>query len=226
MGTPVLASAAERRARNRREMVEAILAAARTQMRESGVAALNLHEVARRIGTTTAALYKYFTGKAALYDALFRLGTRLYREELEALDLGAGSAESALQGAIEHQLDFALRNPELYQLILQRPVPGFVPSEEGLKEAAQLEDVGREILDRLIGRGVIAPEGPPERAFNLLLAVMGGLTDAHLANEPHLPVGQGRFGSLVPDVVRMFAAAWVPARRKKQARRPEREADE
>ena len=214
-------STAERRARNRREMMEGILTAARAQMRDEGVAALNMNEVARRVGVTTPALYRYFANKMAVYDALFRLGTRLYREELEALDLGAGPAESALQGAIEHQIDFALRNPELYQLILQRPVPGFVPSAEGLKEAAQLEDVGRKILDSLIARRLIAPEGPPERAFNLLLAVMGGLADAHLANEPHLPIGQGRFGSLVPDVVRMFTAAWVPARSTKATRRPQ-----
>jgi AcrR family transcriptional regulator len=208
-------------------MVEAILAAARAQMREDGVAALNLHEVARRVGMTTPGLYKYFASKASLYDALFRLGTRLYRGQLEALNLtAAASAESALRGAIEHQLGFAVRYPELYQLTLQRPVPGFVPSEEGLKEAAHLEEVGREILDSLIRRGLIAPPGPPERAFNLLLTVMSGLADAHLANEPHLPAGQGRFGSLVPDAVRMFAAAWVPAKSKKAARRPKREAGE
>ena len=207
----VVPSVAERRARNRREMVDGILMAARAQIREEGAAALNLNEVARRVGVTTPALYKYFPGKMALYDALFRLGTRIFREELEALNLGeAPSAQAGMRATFEQQLSFALRYPELHELVLQRPVPRFVPSEEGLREAAQLEDIGRRILDQWIERGLIAPKGPPERAFNLLLAVTGGLTSAHMANEPHLPVGQGRFGSLVPDAVSLFEEAWAP----------------
>lgn len=226
MSVTVLSSPSDRRARNRREMHDAILAAARAQMREAGVAALNLNEVARRVNLTTPALYKYFSSKRAIYDALFQLGNRLYRAELEKLDLAsADSAESALRGALEHQLRFAVDKPELYQLIIQRPVPGFVPSEEGLKEAAQTEEVGGRIFAKLIAGGIIAPKGPPERAFYLLLAMMGGLADAHLANDPHLPVGEGRFGSLVPEAVHMFAGAWAPTARTRTVRRPKRGTD-
>lgn len=89
------------------------------------MAALNLHEVARRVGVTTPALHKYFPSKMAVYDALFRLGTHLYIEELKALNLGeADSGRAAMRGAIEHQLTFAVRHRELYQLVLQRPRPG------------------------------------------------------------------------------------------------------
>ncbi len=219
-------SVADRRKRNRQEMVDGILAAARVQMRDEGVAALNLNEVARRVGVTTPALYKYFPSKMALYDALFRLGTRVFREDLEALNLGeATSPREALRATLEHQLSFALRYPELHELVLQRPVPGFVPSEEGLREAAQLEDVGRRIMGRWIARGLIAPKGPPERAFNLFLAVAGGLTSAHMANEPHLPVGQGRFGSLVPDAVSLFEKAWAPGEQRVDRRPRERDRD-
>jgi len=208
-------SVAERRQRNRQEMVDGILATARAQMRADGVAALNLNEVARQIGVTTPALYKYFPSKMALYDALFRLGTRLYVEELKALNLGdAASGGIAIRAALEHQLSFALRNPELYQLVLQRPVPGFVPSDEGLAEAAQAEEVAGAIISRWIERGLIAPKGAPERAFALLAAVAEGLASAHIANEPNLPVGEGRFGSLVPDAVGLFELAWAPVKRK------------
>ena len=40
---------AERRQRNRQEMIQAILDVSREVMREEGVAALNLNEVARRL---------------------------------------------------------------------------------------------------------------------------------------------------------------------------------
>jgi AcrR family transcriptional regulator len=75
----------ERRQRNREEMIAAILDAARTVMREEGVAALNLHEVARRVGLRTPSLYEYFPGKMALYDALYRFGIRLYAAGREHL---------------------------------------------------------------------------------------------------------------------------------------------
>jgi hypothetical protein len=39
-------------------------------------------------------------------------------------------------------------------------------------------------------------------------AIMHGLTAQHLANEPDLPIGQGRFGSLIPVVVSILEKAW------------------
>ena len=47
---------AERRQRNRQEMIQAILDVSREVMREEGVAALNLNEVARRLKMKTPSL--------------------------------------------------------------------------------------------------------------------------------------------------------------------------
>jgi len=63
----------------------AILDAARAVMREEGVAALNLHEVARRVGLRPPSLYEYFPGKMALYDAVYRFGIRQYAAGRERL---------------------------------------------------------------------------------------------------------------------------------------------
>jgi hypothetical protein len=46
-----------------------------------------------------------------------------------------------------------------------------------------------------------------EQVINLVIAVSHGLTAMHLANEPHLPVGQGRFGSLIPAARSMLEAS-------------------
>ncbi len=81
-GAP-LPSIKERRLRFRQETVDAILVTARAVMQEQGVAALNLNEVARRLGVSGQALAKYFPNKAALYDALFLMGHRLFREAEE-----------------------------------------------------------------------------------------------------------------------------------------------
>ena len=76
--TPVLSPQA-RRERNREEMRRAILDAARAVMREQGVAALSLREVARRVKLQAPSLYAYFPSKMALYDALFLEGMRTFR---------------------------------------------------------------------------------------------------------------------------------------------------
>src|SRR6266567_1421463 len=94
----------ERRQRNREEMVAAILEAARAVMREEGVAALNLHEVARRVGLRTPSLYEYFPGKMALYDALYRFGIRRYaagREQVRDLFIAKMHGLTALHMANE-----------------------------------------------------------------------------------------------------------------------------
>jgi len=116
--------------------------------------------------------------------------------------------------AFEHQLGFGARNPELYQLVLQRPVPGFVPSAEGLVEAAEAEQVAIRLVARWIERGLIAPQGPPERAFAMLASVAAGLTSNRIANEPNLPAGEGLFASLVQEAASIFEKAWAPAKKK------------
>jgi hypothetical protein len=69
----------------------------------------------------------------------------------------------------------------------------------------------RVAMQEVIDAGVIDPGMPVDRALDLFLAVSSGITEQHLANEPHLPVGQGRFGSLIPDALRLFQAAWSPS---------------
>src|SRR5919206_702435 len=91
----------ERRQRDRDEMTAAILDVAREIMREHGVAALNLNEVARRVGVKTPSLYEYFPGKAALYDELFRLGLRLYAEHSDRAMAGARDGRERLCPRIE-----------------------------------------------------------------------------------------------------------------------------
>lgn len=198
----------ERRQRNHDEMSTHILDAARAVMREQGVAALNLQEVARRVGMRAPSLYNYFPSKAAVYEALFALGMRMYREQLGLLFVQYGATWEGIQQVIEGYMVFALENPELYQLLFERPVPGFVPSPEGLVEASKLLEMGRRFAAEAIACGTLAPSVPAEAALNLLIALMHGLTAQHLANEPHLPLGAGRFGSLIPMTVALLRQAW------------------
>src|SRR5918998_2682753 len=133
--SPSLLSPAERRRRNREEVRSAILDAARAVMREQGVAALSLREVARRVQMQAPSLYGYFPSKMALYDALFLMAVRLRTEYRERADEGLDDFWDRLHARFESYMRFAQENPELYQLAFERPVPGFVPSAASLEEA-------------------------------------------------------------------------------------------
>ena len=52
------------------DMVAAIKSAARAQIRDHGAAALSLGGIARTLGVTTPALYRYFDGRDALVTSL------------------------------------------------------------------------------------------------------------------------------------------------------------
>src|SRR5690606_8508716 len=114
-------TAAERRRRRRGEMVGAILEVARAVMREEGGGALNRSEVARRLGMRTPSLYEYFPGKAAIYDALFVYGMRLYRQRLEQTLAEHGATWDGVRAALEEFMAFAHEYPELYYLCFERP---------------------------------------------------------------------------------------------------------
>lgn len=199
------------RERNREEMKAAILDAARSVMREEGVAALNLQEVARRVGVRAPSLYEYFAGKGGIYDALFRLGVRLFAERTERLVQSSPSLWEYARASLENYMTFAQDHPELYQLCFERPVPGFVPSEESLNESRQLL-VGRadQMIEQGLEQGSLFSGLSPGEVRDLFLAMMHGLTALHMANEPELSIGTGRFGSLIPAVMNLFQASWDP----------------
>lgn len=180
-------------------------------MREDGVAALNLQEVARRVGVRAPSLYEYFAGKADIYDALFRLGVRLFAERLERLVPTSPSLWDYARASLENYMTFAQDYPELYQLCFERPVPGFVPSEESMNESRQLL-LGRadQMIEQGLEQGSLLAGLLPGEVRDLFLAMTHGLTALHMANEPELPVGAGRFGSLIPAAMVLFQASWDP----------------
>lgn len=200
-----------RRERNRAEMRAAILDTARAVMRQDGVAALNLNKVAAEIGIKTPSLYEYFDGKMAIYDALFRQGIELFSARMNRVWQTATTWHDSLRAAIETYMQFALDYPELFQLCFERPVPGFAPSEETMQVSWTMLRASDQHIARLIQATAIPSRLSPRQVSDLGIAMMHGLTAQHMANEPHLPVGKGRYGSLIPAAVALFQTAWTQA---------------
>jgi AcrR family transcriptional regulator len=188
----------------------AIIEAARAVMREQGVAALNLREVARRVQMQAPSLYAYFPSKAALYDALFFLGVQRYRAYRDASDDVQADFWIRLSALLETYMRFAQEHPELYQLVFERPVPGFEPSEESLRASFGMLPRLEGILADAIAAGQVVLDVPIPEARDLIIAVAHGLTAQHMANDPGEPAGSGRFGGRLPAAVGLFRAAWDP----------------
>jgi AcrR family transcriptional regulator len=198
---------AERRRRNRAEVTDAILDAARDVMRERGVAGLSLHEVARRVGLRTPSLYEYFPSKAALYDTLFRRGLARFRATLQRLAYDRPFWEG-LEGAFEAYASFVAESPELYQLIFERPVPGFVPSEESLAASLELLSDLQAHVANAIARGEIDPPQPVTEAADLVIALLHGLTSLQMADDPDVRAGTGRYSRLAPAARALLRDSW------------------
>lgn len=205
---PPILSPEERRERNREEMRRAILDAARAVMREQGVAALSLREVARRVKMQAPSLYAYFPNKMALYDALFAEGFRTFHSYMDSAAYRRGHFREAVHAMFESYMRFAQEHPDLYQLCFERPVPGFVPSAASMEATlTRVAGFESELVD-MIAAGEIRPGVAARQARDLIIAMMHGLTSQHMANEPEMPVGEGRYGGLILAAVALFDTAW------------------
>jgi AcrR family transcriptional regulator len=181
---------------NRREAaIATILEAAWELARRDGVAGLSLSEVARTVGMKPPSLYSYFDSKAALYDAMFAQGFREYVSRRGKAVVPGGTLREGLRAGTRAFVEFAIEDPARHQLLFQRTVPGFVPSEESMA-------VSYEAYDLL--RTQLAAYGITDQAdLDLVTAVNTGLADQQISNDP----GGDRWLRLADRAADMLAAA-------------------
>jgi AcrR family transcriptional regulator len=167
----VATSVANRRSQRR----DQILAAAWDIATESGLNAVSLHEVARRVGIRQPSLYGYVSSKLDLYDAMFG---QAYEELLAQLDRSPprGTAREQLVRLSRAILDFAVENPPRQQLMFQRTIPGFEPSPASYALSIRL-------VDRCVGLLSALGAGSPAQV-DVYTAIVGGLGAQQVANDP------------------------------------------
>ena len=191
--------ATDRRRSRHEETAQAIVEAAWQLAEQNGLAGISVGDLARRMQMRAQSLYTYFPSKHAIYDRMYREG---FEELLASMgDLGGRDRRSrhenaveALAEAAEAFVDFAAERPTRYQLMFQRTVPGFEPSEESYAVALRALEVMRVWLSRAGIRG--------EREVDLWRALLLGLAGEQLANDP----GGRRWRSLARRAARYFVA--------------------
>lgn len=151
---------------------------------------------------TAQSLYSYFASKHEIHDAMFRQG---YGELLDLIgrlerEIGAATSPShALRHVAHAYMTFCTDDPVRYQLLFQRTIPEFVPSDESYRLAVH-------VVDRLAAQfrrlGIDDPD-----AIDVWTALMTGLTDQQISNDP----GGTRWIRLVDRTVDMFVREMTPA---------------
>ena len=180
----------DRRARRSADTRAEIVAAAWDIARERGLAGIALRDVAARVGMRAPSLYSYFSSKNDLYDAMFADGYTQAEQELSAVASDLPPVER-LRAAAHAFVAFCQADPARYQLLFQRTVPGFTPSPASYAIALRFLDEGR--------RALRAAGLTEQRHLDLWTAVLTGLTDQQISNDP----GGNRWAGLVDEAVDM-----------------------
>jgi AcrR family transcriptional regulator len=181
-----------REARRRNARAE-LVATAWEIVREEGLGALSLRDLARRAGITTPTVYAYFESKNAIFDAMFEEAAQSFADsKLQSREVD--DPQSNLVADAKRFVDFCASDVARYQLLFQHVLPGFVPSPQAYAPAVRALEMARETLTR---NGVRDPAH-----WDIWTALTTGLVDQQIANDP----GGDRWSRLVEEVVTMFLA--------------------
>lgn len=178
----------------RRSARAAIVEAAWGLAREAGLAGVSMRDLATRAGITTPTLYAYFESKNDIYDAMFEVAAAECAERMAAAFTDPEDPVEALAAGTQRFVEFCTEDVARYQLLFQRTIPGFEPSERSYSHAvAALDGLKR----HLAAIGITDPG-----RVDLWTALTTGLVDQQVANDP----GGDRWVRLVDEAVAMFLA--------------------
>ncbi|MGW5432453.1 TetR/AcrR family transcriptional regulator [Streptomyces sp. NPDC004059] len=152
----------------------ALLKSAERTLREKGVGALSLRELARDVGVSHAAPGRHFKDKQALIDALALDGYERLNQALRAATERPGlTFEGRMAALARAYLGFAVENPELLELMFARK---HAPDSSAQLAAAVDESLGS--FARMIAAAQEQGEivaGDPERITMIAAASLHGL---------------------------------------------------
>lgn len=189
----------DRRAARRQETQAEIIAAAWDLVRANGLAGLAMRDLGDRVGMKAQSIYSYFGSKADIYDAMFHEGYLAFEAATsDALESGGEDPLAQARAAAHAFFDFCTSDPVRYQLLFQRTIPGFDPSEESFAVAVRVYEM---MTAAFAGFGVT-----DSAALDVWTAVLTGLTDQQISNDP----GGDRWERLIDRTVDMTLREIAP----------------
>jgi AcrR family transcriptional regulator len=123
----IISLSQERRQRQRREVIDEIKAIARQQLAVDGPASLSLSRIARAMGWTTPALYRYFPNRDALITSLILDAFQALSKDTEEalIDVPEDDIETRYMAFVRAYRQWALSHPQDYVLMHGSAYPGY-----------------------------------------------------------------------------------------------------
>jgi AcrR family transcriptional regulator len=161
------------RSRMRTQVRTEVKAAGLRMLASGGPQAISVNAIARELGVSGPALYRYFTNRDEL---LAELVEDSYHDFYATLAVAFDDQSERptpgrrLRMVAEAYRNWALAEPHRYRLLFQAPVPGFNAQEDRFVHAAQ--PAMNLLIDALLGCGSESPSGaqpdpPPPLASQL-----------------------------------------------------------
>jgi AcrR family transcriptional regulator len=164
----------ERRARERENLRQEILDAAREMFVREGYGSVSIRKIAEKVEHSPGTLYLHFQDKAEILHNLCAETFSKLHKRLEAIEKDSSDPFESLRRGLLSYIRFGLENPSEYTVTF------ILPSPEDIAEKAKADSPGfdcfkrlRDIVQRCIDAGSIASKDAEETAQALWAGVHG-----------------------------------------------------
>jgi AcrR family transcriptional regulator len=176
----------------------ALLGEAERTLRDRGIDALSLRDLARQAEVSHAAPRRHFADRQALLDALAEAGfARLGDEVRAAIDDAGEDYQARLRAAATAYIRFATRDPALLELMFSVKIAG--PRGRLYESSERLFTIVGDLIRQGQQVGQL-PAGDPERLRLLLLATLQGIAALVMSGR----VQASQIDALIADAVALF----------------------
>jgi AcrR family transcriptional regulator len=158
------------RERYRAQLKDEIKKGAWAQIATAGTSALSLNAIARQLGLSGPALYRYFANRDELITALISDAYRDLADTFQA----AAAAGADLAGLAHTLRGWALADPQRYLLVYGTPVPGYSAPDD-------VTAIASEIMATLLDACAPLTSGQSETPFETYLESHRQWADGHPA---------------------------------------------
>lgn len=183
--------------------VERLTDAAEGLLAEGGVEALSVRGVSEAAGATTRAVYSVFGGKEEMVRALYRRGCGRFLAQMRDVPRADDPFEGLMRLVRDGFRAFARREPHLYRLIFERPLPGFSPAVEDRAGLIAALDILTERMGHVVEAGDAGGRDARRIALEWTFTVQG-IVSAELNQSP--PGADD--DTLVEDALRALYDGW------------------
>lgn len=196
----------QRREREKLEVREAILSAARDIALNEGWPAVTMRKVADRIEYSPPIIYEHFASKESMLTALMRYGFAQLLVAVQSAYDRAPDPESGLMSIAEAYWDFAWRFPELYQVMTGLGGVPFCAEGHAVEADAVFVYVLRVVQHILERMGATVSEQQAEDMVKLLWSTAHGLVALSMSKGMDVSLTHGK--PLLRLAVQDALAAW------------------